>query len=225
MSDRNRLGVLRRAGLLGIGVALVAAAAPAVSFAAVTPASLTNCSGKLSKDSTGSSQGEPNLLDYSFSCDTDISAYTILLDRRASDFANIDDYNPAPSVLQADGVTPSTTESLTCEGVTPSNGINCNAGAGGVLSSGFFADGSIDPTQPYCKYLPPKAKPGTLAIPQAIVELVVTDNTGAEDGPFQLKLSGCPKVPNVAPAPKTKKSKGKSKGKKKGSTGRASARR
>ena len=42
-------------------------------------------------------------------------------------------------------------------------------------------------------------------MPQAIVQLVVTDYTGAEDGPFTLgPASACPKVPNVVPTPKAK---------------------
>ena len=53
-----------------------------------------------------------------------------------------------------DGVTPSATQSITCAGTTPSDGINCNFGAGGVMSTGNNAIGTIDPTGPYCKTLP-----------------------------------------------------------------------
>ncbi len=118
-------------------------------------------------------------------------------------------------MYDSDGVTSNATESVTCEGTTPSSGINCNLGAGGVLSAWNFAEGSVDPTEPYCKYLPKGAKPGTPAVPQAIVQLIVTDNTGAQDGPFDLGLAKrCPKVPNFVPAKKSgKQSGGKSKGK------------
>jgi len=76
------------------------------------------------------------------------------------------------------------------------------------MDSYASAQGSFDLVQPYCAYLPAKAKPGTPAVPQAIVSVVVTDNSGAEDGPFYLSLaSKCAKVPSVVPTPtpKTKK--------------------
>lgn len=117
----------------------------------------------------------------------------------------------------SDGVTPSTSESDTCEGTTPSDGINCNFGAGGVLSAGNIADGSIDPVAPYCKSLPVKAAAGTAAIPPALVQLVVTDATGAEDGPFVLgPAKACPKVPDVVPVPKAKHHKTSTGSKRKG---------
>ena len=78
-------------------------------------------------------------------------------------------------MFEADGLTPASTESITCEGTTPSNGINCNSARSGVddrrlLRRGFDrSDGS------YCKHLPTNAagktidKPGTVAIPKAKV--------------------------------------------------------
>lgn len=170
-----------------------------------TPTSLSVCGGALAPDPTGAASQQPDRLTYRFSCDTDISAYTILFNRPGNIGGNLDDYNPAPSVVGPDGVTPSATQSIACAGTTPSDGINCNLGAGGVMSTGNNAIGSIDPTGPYCKTLPAKAKPGTRAIPQGLVQLIVTDNTGAEDGPFVLRLSkACPKVPDVVPTPKPK---------------------
>ena len=223
MFDRNPLVALRRAGLLGGGVALAMCVVPALAGAAVTPTSATDCAGKISADSGASAADEPNLLDYTFSCDGGITAYTIIVDQQGDGASggSIDDYNPAPSVLETDGVTPSPTETVTCEGTTPSDGINCNTGTQGAqLSDGFFADGSVDPIQAYCKHLPTNAngklaKPGTAAVPQAVVQLVVTDYTGAQDGPFNLgPAKACPKVPNVVPTPKVK-GKGKTKGKSK----------
>lgn len=124
----------------------------------------------------------------------------------------VDDYNPAPEVFEADGLTPATTESITCEGTTPGFGINCNFGTQGAsLTGGFWAEGSIDPTAPYCRHLPTDAagktidKPGTVAIPKAVVELVATDTTGGQNGPFILgypKGTTCPKVAKVVPTPK-----------------------
>jgi hypothetical protein len=133
---------------------------------------------------------------------------------------SIDDYDPSPQVLEADGLTPSPTETITCEGTTPSDGINCNYGTlGASMTGGFYADGSIDPTAPFCKHLPTNAagktidKPGTVAIPKAKVYLVATDTTGGQNGPFLLRYAKsapkCPTVPNVVPAKPTKPKKSK----------------
>lgn len=199
---------------MSFGIALAGLALPAAaSAAAPTPASLTDCGGTVFPDPTGAAAGEPNLLDYKFQCDGDISAYTIIVDRQPGGTGNIDDYNPSPSVFESDGVTPSPSESAICGGTTPSDGINCNTGAAGaILSAGVITEGSVDPIEPYCKSLPVGAKPGTRAIPQAIVQLVVTDTTGAEDGPFELgPAKACAKVPDVVPAAKPKPKKGKGK--------------
>lgn len=212
MSDRFRRGV-SRAVLAALGSCVLIAAAPVIATAAApTPTSLTVCGGKLAADPTGTADQQPYRLTYRFSCDTDISAYTILFNRGTSG-GNLDDFNPAPSVVGPDGVTPSATQSITCEGTTPSNAINCNFGAGGVMSTGNNAIGTVDPTAPYCKSLPAHAKPGTKATPQGLVQLIVTDNTGAQDGPFVLHLNkACPKVPDVAPKPKPKAKKKTTKG-------------
>ncbi len=78
------------------------------------------------------------------------------------------------------------------------------------MTGGYYADGAIDPTAPYCKHLPTNAagktidKPGTVAIPKAAVYLVATDTTGGQNGPFLLGYAKsapkCPTVPNVVPA-------------------------
>jgi hypothetical protein len=215
VSDQNRFVLLRRAVgpcFVAAVVAAIACAAPAaVSATTVTPESFTNCGGTVSHDRQGAASDEPNLLDYKFRCNGNISAFTIIVDQQGDAGGSIDDYNPAPSVFESDGVTPSPTETLACEGTTPSDGINCNAG-GSALTAGFFAAGSIDPLQAYCKHLPAKAKGGTPAVPQAQVLLVVSDATGAEDGPFTLRSTkACPKVPNFVPARKAEHKQGKRK--------------
>jgi hypothetical protein len=215
--SRNPLSALTRAWLLVCAVALMACALPAAAGAAatpVTPTSLTDCGGSVSPDSGGAAADEPNLLDYKFSCDSGITAYTVILQQQGDSASGgtIDDYNSSPSVFAADGVTPSATLSITCEGTTPSDGINCNLGTfGKQLTDGYFAEGSIDPIGAYCKHLPTDAngktitKPGTLAIPRATVQLIVTDYTGGQDGPFTLgSTKKCASVPNVVPTPKPK---------------------
>jgi hypothetical protein len=212
VGNLNALGSLGRVALLSCSVALVACVSAATAGAATdTPTSLTDCGGKIAANSSGAATDEPNLLTYRFTCDGGITAYTILIQQQGDRGGSIDDYDPAPSVFETDGLTPSPTESVTCEGTTPSNGINCNTGTQGVqLTNEFAVQGSVDPIQAYCKHLPTNAngktaKPGTASVPQAVVQLVVTDYTGAEDGPFNLgPAKACPKVPNVVPTPKPK---------------------
>lgn len=221
MSARFRVNARRSVLLAAVSTAVlvggVVSTTAASAASAPTPESFTSCHGQVANDRSGAAIDEPYLLDYRFSCDTNISAYTLIVDRAASSGGNLDDFNANPNVFAADGVTPSSTTSVTCEGTTPSNGFNCNFGAGGSLAAGDVIAGSVDLVAPYCKSLPPGPKPGTLAksgtlaIPRAQVSLVVTDSTGAEDGPFALgRTTACPKVPNVVPKPKVK-SKAKSK--------------
>ena len=220
MRSRSSSGVITRV-LLAVGAtALTALVLSATAGAAgVTPTSLTNCKGVVSPAGAANA-GEPNLLNYKFRCDYGITAYSVIVAQGdSSKFGgSIDDYDPSPEVLEADGLTPSPTETITCEGTTPSDGINCNYGTLGVsMTGGFYADGSIDPTAPFCKHLPTNAagktidKPGTVAIPKAKVYLVATDTTGGQNGPFLLSYAKsapkCPTVPNVVPAPKPTKPK------------------
>jgi hypothetical protein len=207
LGNRLSRGALRRAALTTICVAAGACVVPAVSGAAtITPASFTNCSGSLKPDSGAKKASEPNLLDYSFTCNSGIVAYTILAYQAGDDNAAIQDYAPAPLVYETDGLTPSPTETITCEGAQPSNGINCNTGTYlSEITGGYFVDGTIDLGQTYCKHLPTPAKgktlrAGTPAIPTARVQLIVTDWSGAQDGPFLLReAKACPTVPNAAP--------------------------
>jgi hypothetical protein len=204
----NRLsrGVLRGGTMLSV-LAVVGACAISAGAATVVPVSRTGCHGSLAADSSGKAQQEPNLLSYSFHCNGGITAYSIIVNQDGDHNAAIDDFMDAPSVFEADDKTPSSTETVSCEGVLPSDGINCNTGAlGSQISDGFYVAGTVDPVQAYCRHLPTTTakgepvKPGTLAVPTALVQLMVTDYTGAEDGPFTLKLPrACPTVPNAVP--------------------------
>ena len=190
--------------LLGGGAGVTLLTLP-VSASAL-PESATQCSGSLSADPTGKSVAEPDLTDYAFFCNGGITAYTVVVDKVRSDGNNIDDYNPNPLVYAAGSnlETLSPTESVNCGGATPSNGINCyslDGSTAGFIAPGDTIVGSVDLTAQYCSYLPKGAKPGTPAVPRATVELIVTDSTGAEDGPFELSpAKACAKVP----APTTK---------------------
>jgi hypothetical protein len=110
------------------------------------------------------------------------------------------------------------TESFGCAGTIPGNGVNCNAGAGGYLPAPDSAEGSFDTSDPYCANIPAGSPAGTQPEPTALVELVVTDTTGAEDGPFRLRLHGsCPAVHVVKVKTKTKQHQSGKSAKQKGS--------
>jgi len=73
------------------------------------------------------------------------------------------------------------------------------------MASPDWAEGTFDTTEPYCANIPSGSPTGTKPAPAAVVELVVSDTTGAEDGPFRLRLAGkCPAV-HAKPKPKTSK--------------------
>jgi len=197
---------------LGAGAALAAVPAAAGAATLVTPGALTNCFGSLQNDSGGANQ-----LDYSFACNTDITSYTVFVERSQDVENNIDNFNTGPTVVAPTpwkGAPPfdgtATTQIASCGGFTPGDGVNCYAqGIGsdgktpvlGVISAWNITEGSITLDEPYCKSLPTGAKPGTPAIPKAVIGLIVTDNTGDEDGPFYLPLNkACPKVANKVPA-------------------------
>jgi hypothetical protein len=212
MPQQTRRLVLRRLLPTLLLPAFVAVAGlPAEASAAtkptpITPSSATTCYGSLSHDPTGKSQGEPNLLDYKFLCDTNIVAYSVVVTRRSGLSSTIDDYNPDPTVYEPGG-TPSSNQAPGCSGTTPGLGINCNIGSGYQIAAFNTTDGSIDPTGAYCPYYPAGAKKGSRPVPEAQVELIVSDNTGAEDGPFPLALKGSCATPKAPWAKHKKKAK------------------
>jgi hypothetical protein len=214
-----RSRALLHCGSLALAVALLGCvlAGPA-SAAAPTPESATSCGGSLKRATP--TTNDPNLLNYSFNCDWGVSAYTLIVNRGLNDDATVDDFSTSADVLDPTG-NPLATESFGCSGTIPGDGVNCNAGAGGFLPAPDSAQGSFDTSDPYCANIPAGSPAGTNPEPTALVDLVVTDTTGAEDGPFRLRLnSSCPVVHVVKVKPKTKKHKsGKSAQKKVGAKG------
>ena len=212
VGNLNSLGARGRAVLLSCGVALAACVLPAIAgAAAVTPTSLTECGGKVSANPGGAAASEPNLLTYRFTCDAGITAYTILIQQQGDPGGTIDDYNPSPSVFETDGVTPSPTETITCEGTTPSDGINCNTGTQGAqLTDEFAAEGSVDPIQAVLQapadHRRRERRPSRGPRPFRRRSAAGRDRLDrCQDGPFNLgRPAACPKVPNVVPAPKPK---------------------
>jgi hypothetical protein len=172
---------------------------PSAVAATPTPESATLCGGTLTRAKP--TADDPNLVNYKFNCNGGITAYTLIVLRTPNDFNTIDDFDTNPLVFDTTG-NPLSNVALNCAGQIPGNGINCNAGAGGSVPSPDWAAGTFDTSEPYCANLPVGAKPGTKPDPTAVVELVVSDSTGAEDGPFRLRLNG--KCPAVHAKPKAK---------------------
>ena len=203
-------------GRLTLAIALLGCvlAGPA-GAAATTPESATSCGGSLTwaKPTTN----DPNLLAYKFRCDWGVSAYTLIVNRGLNDDTTVDDFSSSAGVFDTlDNAV--ATESFGCAGTIPGNGVNCNAGAGGYLPAPDSAEGSFDTSDPYCANIPAGSPAGTQPEPTALVELVVTDTTGAEDGPFRLRLHGsCPAVHVVKVKTKTKQHQSGKSAKQKGS--------
>jgi len=155
-----------------------------------TPESATLCGGTLKRAKP--TADDPNLLRYKFNCSTPISAYTLIVTRKPNDENTIDDFSSSVSVFDPSG-DPLSTQSFNCSAEIPGWGLNCNAGAGGSMSSPNWAEGTFDTADPYCPKVPNGSPAATKPEPAAQVELVVSDTTGAEDGPFRLRLKGkCP---------------------------------
>lgn len=190
----------KRWALIALASAVsVCVLAQSAAAAAPTPESATLCGGTLTRAKP--TPDDPNLLNYKFNCSGGISAYTLIVLRKPNDGNTVDDFNTNPLAYDTAG-NPLSTVSISCAGEIPGDGINCNTGAGGSLPSPDWAEGTFDTTEPYCANIPPGSKPGTKPDPAAVVELVVSDSTGAEDGPFRLRLSGkCPAV-NAKTKPK-----------------------
>lgn len=149
--------------------------------------------------------------------------------------------NGSPAVY-ANGVA-LTNETVTCNTDAPSDGFDCNGGSVisttggatpsytdpctnvtaattytsiGCIPNGDSVQGQIQLAAAYCAYIPKGSKAGTPRVPRAIVDLLVTDDSGAQDGPFELTPSfKCAKVAAVAPTPKPKPVKKKKTAKKK----------
>lgn len=188
------LGLLLASVPCAIAATAVLAFAPGAALAAGPS---TNCGGGLKRAPTSL---DPNALDYSFQCNWGITAYSIIATRKPADYSTIDDFDPDGLAYDTSG-NPAQGVGFDCAGQVPGNGINCGL-ASGYLPAPDYAEGWIDTSVPYCSYIP---KRSTKAVPQAIVQLIVTDTNGVEDGPFRLNLTPACK-PVKVPAKKKAKS-------------------
>lgn len=225
------LATLGVAGLAALGglTATAAAASP------TTPPSTVTCAGTITPDAGGSAAGNANPFDYQFSCsptslgatapspytwqfDGNIWSYAIVVTRRNNDGANVTYNAPTANVLNFTTGAVDPSQYVNCTSFVPSDGFTCtdpgpNGSSASALSGGYKASipagedvtGAFALSEPYCSYLPKGAKPGTPAVPRATVELIVTDDNGVTEGPFELARTGkCPKVAAVVPQPKAK---------------------
>ncbi len=224
------IGAVGAAALFGLPMTAVAASTPS------TPSSVTQCSGNITPDPAGPAAGNANPYDYSFSCasispgatspsgynwvfDGNIYSYTIIVTRRRDDGANVTYNSPTATILNSGAV--DLNADVNCTSFTPSDGFNCAAPGPNptaatlgtyerTIQAGETVQGGFAMADPYCAYLPKGAKAGTPAVPQAVVELLVTDDNGAQDGPFELyRSTACKKTPLVVPAKNAKKASAK----------------
>jgi hypothetical protein len=146
---------------------------------------------------------DPNLTNYSFYCDGQVTAYTLIVERPGQPNTGIDDFNPSPSVYSRSTGSLISTEGFSCSGQIPGDSVNCFAGAGSHADVWTNIEGQVDTSDPFCANLPPHPKPGTKPEPAATALLVVTDATGAEAGPFKLTMT--PACKAVKPVPVKRK--------------------
>lgn len=175
--------------------------------AQATPTAQVGCRGGLTKGAP--TANDPHLTNYSFHCNGDIESYTLVVNRTVKDLSTVDDFNTAPGIYNNALTQLSPTETVDCSAtMTPGDGINCFAlspATPQTITAYNWIQGYIDTTDPFCGGVPKGAKSGTAPEPQAVVQLVVSDVTGAEWGPFPLSLSpACPKLKPVKAATKSK---------------------
>lgn len=158
---------------------------------------------------------------YTWDFSGNIWSYAIVVTRRNDNGNNVTYEAPTATVLTSSGE-PDGTQYVNCSSFVPSDGFGCTAPGPAASSTTDLANGTSPAylqyipagdtvtgafalTEGYCSFLPKGAKPGTPAVPQATVELIVTDTNGVTEGPFQLTRSTrCPKVPKTVPEPKRK---------------------
>jgi len=163
---------------------------------------------------------------YTWNFSGDIWSYAIIVTRRKDNGNNVTYEAPTANLFTPSGAADGT-QYVNCSSAVPSDGFSCSAPGPGAGSATDLANGTNPPylayipagdritggfalTEGYCSFLPKGARAGTPAVPQATVELIVTDTNGVTEGPFELTRTGkCPKVPAVVPQRKTKKKKSK----------------
>src|ERR1700722_11517056 len=120
-------GLLMAALIPGVTGTAPAAGAPAPTPPAATPPApppvpVTWCGGSLSLATP--TIDDPNLLNYKFHCDGQVTAYTVVVNRPGHLNDEIDDFSPSTSVFDPITGALVTTVSLNCTGTLPGSGVN-----------------------------------------------------------------------------------------------------
>jgi hypothetical protein len=173
-----------------------------------------NCVGDLSPATA--TDTDPNLTNYSFHCNGQVTAYSIVVTRPGQAYNEIDDFVNTGNVIDPNTGQLSTTQSFNCQGAIPGSGFNCLIGTPATYADTWaLIQGQFDTTTPFCPTLPAHAKPGTKPSQGAVAYFVVNDPTGEQVGPWIFQYSpSCPvvkPVPKTKPKPKAKKASHKSK--------------
>ncbi len=174
------------------------------STSTTAPVPVLGCVGDLSPATPTST--DPNLTNYSFHCNGQVNAYSIVVTRPGQAYNELDDFSVTSNVIDPTTGELSATESFNCEGGIPGSGISClTASPATSADTWSLIQGQFDTTTTFCPTLPAHAKPGTKPSQGAVAYLVVSDPTGEEVGPWIFEYSPrCPVVKAV-PKPKLKK--------------------
>jgi len=135
----NTIGGSRRRSRLGVGalVAALGCLAAVAAFPGGAAASSVSCKGKTLKEQDDQVE---NKLDYRFTCNEKVMAYSIITNR------SVDYFDPEVEVFigKPEDGNVSPTDSFGCEGPIPGNGIGCKGTASAPDSTGpRFVDGAI----------------------------------------------------------------------------------
>ncbi len=171
------------------------------SSSTTAPVPVLGCVGDLSPATP--TDTDPNLTNYSFHCNGQVNAYSILVTRPGQAYDELDDFSVTANVIDPTTEQLSTTESFNCQGGIPGSGISCLIASPATSADTWsLIQGQFDTTTPFCPTLPANAKPGTKPSQGAVAYLVVNDPTGEEVGPWIFQYS--PRCPVVKPVPKPK---------------------
>jgi len=137
----NTSGGTRRRSRLGVGalIATLGCLAAVAAFPGGAAASTVTCKGKTVKAQDPSNQVE-NLVDYRFTCNEKVMAYSVIVNR------SVDYFDPEVEVFigKPEDGNVSPTDSFGCEGPIPGNGIGCKGTASQPDATGpRFVDGGI----------------------------------------------------------------------------------
>ena len=194
----------RRSALVALALALFGCVLVQSALAATpTPESSTLCGGTLKRAKP--TADDPNLLSYKFNCNGGISAYTLIVLRKSNDFNTIDDFDTNRVGGRRHGQ-PSLNSELQLLGRDPGRRHQLQRRRGRFNGLAGLGRGHVRHDRALLREHPARiARPAPSPTPRRWWSSSSATRTGAEDGPFRLRLAG--KCPAVHAKPKTKTSK------------------